>query len=109
MKRIITSSFLIFIILLLVSAGSWAETAPPTPSTPENPSLFVGGSHPGTGKYRSRFLMQTAKQGTLTLSVELSVYRPEQAADLLAQVSEDMQVISAALPVADKPLTVYVV
>lgn len=109
MKRIVASSFLVVLLLLFACTGSWAEADPPISSAPEDSLVFVGGSHAGTGQYRSHLLMQTAKQGNLTFSVELSVYRPERAADWMARVSEDMQIVSGALSVVDKPLTVYVV
>lgn len=129
MKRMVVYAVLMLLLVFGLHVGSAAETAtstnPPTLSSADSlsdvPSLVSGGSlfdtpsefaedvHPSTLTYRSYFRTRTARQGNLIFSVEEGVYQQDQATDLLARVLEDMRVISAAIPVIDKPYTIYVV
>jgi len=102
MKRIIVVAVLVVLFVSGIDAG-FAD------SQSEASVAFTEDSHPWSIAYRDYFLTRTARQGDLTLSIEESVYQPEQAEDLLLQVVEDMQVIASLLPVVDKTCTVYVV
>lgn len=87
------------------SDTSFSDTSPEMLSTSE----FTEDSHPWALDYRSYFLTQTTNSGNLIFSVEECLFQSELATDLLAQVTKDLQVISAALPVIDKPYRLYVV
>ena len=102
MKRIVT----IVLLLILLVSGMNAGFAD---GQGENPVTFVESSHAWSIAYRDYFLTQTARYGDLIFSIKESVYQPEQAADLLTQVVDDMQIISTALPVINKTVAVYVV
>ncbi|HRX09857.1 MAG TPA: hypothetical protein P5559_11955 [Candidatus Limiplasma sp.] len=102
MKRYLLIPILVFLLVSGINTG-FAE------NPPESQSVFAADSHPWSIAYRDYFLTQTARQGDLTVSIEESVFAPEQAADLLARVAADIQIIAAKVPVVRKPCTVYVV
>jgi len=104
MKRIVISLVLILLLVLGINAGYGAEALSTRLLPPSITEEFIEDSRPWTVLYRSYFLAQTIQQDNLKLSVVLSVYRSERAADLLAQVEENMRIISAALPVKDNLL-----
>ena len=102
MKRYLLIPALVFLLVIGINTGLADNLSEPN-------TAFVSDSHPWSIAYRDYFLTQTAQQGDLVLSIEESVFQPEQAADLLTRVVEDMQAIAAAVPVVSKPYTVYVV
>ena len=100
------------IVLLVIAAAVFLIAISVSSANAEEATFSPGETHTSSPEYALYFRTMSAFDGPLTLSVRDSLYDPEQAASLLAAVTDDLAQLSGltGIPVAEfHPHTVYVV